>query len=199
MKARTGGNWRFVKPSVNVANTWKSVASAYVNVQGVWRPEAREVMATDQLSDIINDTSGWTYSSTVGWYKNDYKWDSTTPSKFSAETLARIRKVSAKFVGYYDVPAGSLGLSLINIVTNLGTVSLGTRDSHDDPAVGQYIQGGDVADYRAAENINRVLTYTLKANETVSAITIVSAGFNDANKSYPFSTRGITNFTFELL
>lgn len=202
MRPKVSGIFKYSSPSVKVSGVWRNIDKVFVNVAGVWKTSySRGVdnIVTNAIGDVVASTSGWVYDTTRGWYKNDYNWAANMPVKFSAETLSRIRKVTAEFTSYNSNPAGSIGVSLIAITTNLGVTYLGTYDGNTDSAVGQVVYPGDSPYYQTTGNIiNQTFTYTLKSGEVISSMALQSSGYNNGT-AYPYGLRGMKNFKFELV
>ena len=195
------GNWKQGLLRLKRSGGWVNPKSLFVKANGVWRFIGGEQLLQLQMSDLVPNTAYWAFDPTVGWYVNSYSWGAKYSTILSADVLSKIRKVSAVFTGYYDYPTGSLGESGIVITMSNGTaISIGTYDGHTYGYVGQTINSGDAGAVNGSTRnvIQERFTYTIPEGVTVTAIQLMSSGYNGDGNNYPFSLRGMKDFVFTL-
>lgn len=148
------------------------------------------------LNQMLASMTNWTYNATRGWYRDIYGWNTKTAMSVPGMALADIRKVSVNATGYHNTPAGALGESYLFITTNKRSVTLGTVDGNTTAASGHAKHFGDEGLFiDTVDVVNRVITFTLDPDEVMTNLQIASTGYAD-NISYPFSLRGLKDFTF---
>ena len=202
MRAYTASVWRYTSPSVKVDNAWKELASAFVRVDGVWKrswARGEDNIVTTNIGDLIGDASAWTFTPDVGWYKDDREWHVPIYSSLPPETLARVRKVSATFNAWSNVPVGCIGENMMTLVTNLGAIAMGATDAWDAPASGMTVYPANNTGYNVVGEYHGKISYTLQDGEVLRRIIFRSSGFSDNGVAYPISKRGMTDFNLELI
>lgn len=195
------GDWKQGLLRFKRSGGWVNPKSLFVKANGVWRFIGGEQLLQLQMSDLVPNTAYWAFDPTVGWYVNSYSWGAKYSTILSADVLSKIRKVSAVFTGYYDYPTGSLGESGIVItMSNGAAISIGTYDGHTYGYVGQTINAGDAGAVNGSTRnvIQERFTYTIPEGVTVTAIQLMSSGYNGDGNNYPFSLRGMKDFEFTL-
>lgn len=205
MKVKLENVWKEGSIKTKLANLgWIVPDKTFVKHNGDWSlVHGIEVVKLNQISDILTNTSSWIYDTNRGWYRNTYDWGTPHNSKFTADFLSKLRKVSAVFTGYYDNPAGSMANNSLAIHLSNGTiVSLAVSDSWDYRPSGQTIYKGDagVETMVTRDVINERYTYTVPEGLTVTKIVLQSAGWYESSNGqyYPFSLRGMKDFEFTL-
>jgi len=156
-----------------------------------------KVFETNQISDLLENTSGWEYDPQYGWYKNRYEWSFTQPLMLPPSILGNLKSIEANFTGFYDIPALSIGKCNLTItLTDDSTYILGTTDAWDWEPAGQTIYRGlEGTQERVTINvINEVMRFVVPDNKKVQSITLSSAGYNENGTNYAFSVRGIKDF-----
>lgn len=208
MKVKAGNTWREGLIKAKLANLgWVTPDQTLVKKNGQWTIfNGSEVVRMTHISELLVDTKNWTYHSTRGWYRNVRTTETNfwLPTKFSSGYLAKIRKVSAVFTGYYNNPVDCLGTSMIAVRLSDGTIArMGTRDSWYNSTLGQRIFRGERGfdpDQVTEDLIGERITFVVPEGLTVIGLDLDSMGrvSNDGNTLYPFALRGMKDFEFTL-
>ena len=153
-----------------------------------------------QLSTMITAGNGWINDATMGWRRDTYAWTQevalTLPSPYQ---LSKLRRLEATIHGYYNTPANSISQN--RLIANLddgSVLTLGTQDAWDYEPSGQDIYLGDEGFISKSRSdvINRRVGVTVPAARTVTALKIMSSGYNGNGTNYPISKRGIKDLQF---
>lgn len=156
-----------------------------------------KLFETNNLGELIN-AAGWVNDPVRGWYKDQYTWTERTPLKLPPGVLEGLRRIEATFTGYYNTPAGCIGLNVISLNTDGPAVSLGTDDPWDYGPSGQQIYRGDLGNQLQIQRdvIQERLGYNIPIGTKINSIVIGSTGYNGNGINYPMSLRGMKNFKF---
>lgn len=203
MRINVAGIWKAAVPFIKVAGAWTRVKKVHVKVADVWRECLNSVVSFTDVADILTDVTNWVNDPTRGWYKNTYSWDATSASKLDAGFLSNIRKVSAIFTGYNNIPAGCIGQSIIRLNLSDGTYALvGISDGNTTASSGQAVYTGkpSLNQYYITTNdlVAVKLEYVIPDGVTVTALFLGSNGYNNGATYYPFQNRGMRDFEFTL-
>lgn len=207
MKVKAGGKWSEGSLKARLANLgWIVPQSTLLKQNGEWRVvDGIELLSLTQISDVIADTSGWVYDTVRGWYRDVYPTvqNNYPPmvSKFSVDTLSKIRRVRATFTGYYNNPVEGLHLNYIRIHLSNGTTqTIGTNDAWAHGPSGQRIYKGDAGfEEKVTRNVlGERYTYTVPEGVYVTGLDVLSYPAYTENRYYPSSLRGMRDFEFTL-
>ena len=207
MKVKVGESWQEGMLKAKLANLgWIIPDRTLLKQNGEWEVvDGIELLSLTQISDVIVDTSGWVYDSVRGWYRDVYHTvqDIYPPmaSKFSVDTLSKIRKIRVTFTGYYDNPVDGLHLNYIMIQLSDGKIQLlGTNDAWADVNTGQNIYKGDAgSETRVLRNVlGERYTYTVPEGVYVTGLSLLSYPAYTQGRYYPSSLRGMKDFEFTL-
>lgn len=200
------GSWKQGLLRLKRSNGWVNPKSIFLKANGEWLVIGGiEVLTMTAISDLLLDTSGWVYDSDRGWYRDVYPTvqNNYPPmvSKFSVDTLSKIRRVSATFTGYYNKPVEGLHLNYIRIHLSNGTTqTIGTNDAWAHGPSGQLIYKGDAGfENMAVRNVlGERYTYTVPEGVYVTGLEIMSYPAYTEGRYYPSSLRGMRDFEFTL-
>lgn len=207
MKVKVGGKWSEGSLKARLANLgWITPLNTLLKQNGEWRVvDEIELLSLTQISDVIANPSGWVYDSVRGWYRDVYPGtqDNYLPmvSKFSVDTLSKIRRVSATFTGYYNNPVEGMHINYIRIHLSNGTTQIiGTNDAWAHGPSGQRIYKGDAGfEDKAVRNVlGERYTYTVPEGVYVTGLEVLSYPAYTGGRYYPPSLRGMRDFEFTL-
>lgn len=206
MKINIGGRWYQNALRTKRQGGWIAPKDAFVKTQGVWTPfRHTDVIRTNNIRELIADTNGWINDPERGWFYPIYHsvQDVYPPfvSTLNPTILSLVRKVSATFTSYYDIPAGGLNLNYLQIHLDDGSVwMLGTNDRWAHGPSGQNIYKGDAGneERRTRNVINERYTYTIPAGRKVTNIEFVSYPPYTSGIRYPMTHCGMKDFEFIL-
>lgn len=194
------GAWVQGQPLVKVANQWKLPTNLYVKQAGVWLTGLDGTLVWHDPRDLLVNKTSWQYSPERGCFKDTYTWGAQSLLGVSPDVLKRIKRVSGVFTGYYNLPAGCIGESMIFIRLSNGTgVSLGTGDAWDLAASGQQIfTTGNMGTVIYSNVVNQEYFYDIPAGLEVTELYLISNGFYGNGIYYPISRRGIADLKLSL-
>ncbi len=184
---------------------WIEPKTSFLKQNGLWVPVQGSQVIQQDLGDLITTTTDWILNETRGWYRDVYPTVQDSyipiPTKLSADTLSKIRKVSATFTGYYNTPAEGLNLNYLRIHLSNGVVKLlGTNDAWTDAGTGQNLYKGDAGtESKVTRNvINERYSFTVPVDIKVVGLDFLSYPAYTQGRYYPSSLRGMKDFEFTL-
>jgi len=208
MKVKLGNVWKDGSIKTKLANLgWIIPDRTLMKQNGNWViMDGIEVLTMTAISDLLSDTSDWTYHSTRGWYK-DVRYVSAdwhgSRTKFSPEFLSKLKRISSTFTSYYNNPEAGLGANLFLItLSDQSVVYLGTYDQWTSSTRGQRIHKGDAGfeDQVLRNVLGERFTYTVPEGLTIVDLSLHSYGrvSDDGGTLYPYTLRGMRDFEFTL-
>lgn len=152
-------------------------------------------MLIDDLTEHIG-TTGWLYDEDLGWYNNNYAWDTNhTLQNIPSHTLTSLKKMSGLFNQYNDSPSGGMGQNFVTAVNASGSWNIGTVDGNTTASQGMGSFNEGVYTVSTANRLGFLSTFTLNGAATFTAIHVRSNYY----QTYPRGRRGIKWLRFDYM